>query len=122
LSDPKPAIILYSRPTCPLDSYIKSVLESAKAHYVYVDVRFDEEAREHLREINKGYESVPTLVFPDGSSLTEPLPHQLREKLMGMGYDMSKLQAWGVYLLKNPMHYFVLLMLIFAVLRWLGVF
>ena len=41
----------------------------------------DQEARQELIEINGGYASVPTLVFPDGSKLTEPSFSQIRQKL-----------------------------------------
>jgi hypothetical protein len=46
-----------------------------------VDIRQDEAGRARVREINAGCESVPTLVFPDGSTLTEPSPHALNLKL-----------------------------------------
>ena len=38
-------------------------------------------AAERVMEINRGYRSVPTIVFPDGSHLTEPRTDVLKEKL-----------------------------------------
>jgi glutaredoxin len=38
-------------------------------------------ARQALIEINDGYASVPTLLFPDGSKLVEPSLSQLEQKL-----------------------------------------
>jgi len=38
-------------------------------------------ARQKLVELNGGYASVPTLIFPDGTKLTEPSLFELRSKL-----------------------------------------
>ena len=40
-------------------------------------------------EINHGNASVPTLVFPDGSTLTEPSDQALRQKLNGLGFEVG---------------------------------
>ena len=40
-------------------------------------------------EINHGNASVPTLVFPDGSTLTEPSDQALRQKLNGFGFEVG---------------------------------
>ncbi len=69
------------------------MLRRSKARYAYIDIRRDAQARDRVREINNGYESVPTLVFPDGSTLTEPPAGQLRRKLGAMGYPVP---AWTV--------------------------
>jgi glutaredoxin len=65
------------------------MLERADVDYEYVDISVDSQAQQHLREINQGYESVPTLVFPDGSRLTEPATDELKAKLEEMGYQAS---------------------------------
>ena len=61
------------------------MLEEAKVEYEYVNIYADEAARERVRAINRGCESVPTLVFPDGSTLTEPSRYQLVDRLKRMG-------------------------------------
>jgi len=63
------------------------VLDQAGIEYEYVDIRQDAYARERVQSINHGYESVPTLVFPDGSTLTEPSSRELRAKLVALGND-----------------------------------
>jgi mycoredoxin len=65
-------IVLYGSPACAGVPSVRNALERADAVYEYVDIHKVLEARERVREINHGYESVPTLVFPDGSTLTEP--------------------------------------------------
>ena len=46
-----------------------------------ISIDGDREAKELVMAINNGYASVPTVIFPDGSHLTEPSYKQLREKL-----------------------------------------
>jgi mycoredoxin len=67
------------------------MLEQAEAEFEYIDVYLSAEAKERLREINHGYQSVPTLVFPDGSTLTEPSMRELRAKLETLGYQIQPL-------------------------------
>lgn len=46
-----------------------------------INIDGDAEARQTVMSINNGFASVPTLVFPDGSHLTEPSFRQLRARL-----------------------------------------
>lgn len=46
-----------------------------------INIDSNDAARKKVMEINEGYASVPTLVFPNGDTLTEPTMKQLREKL-----------------------------------------
>lgn len=78
----------YGHATCPMVPPVWAVLKGAGVPYDYVDIHRDDAAREHVRTINNGYESVPTLVFPDGSTLTEPSVGVLQRKLGGLGYDV----------------------------------
>ncbi|MEZ4519520.1 MAG: glutaredoxin domain-containing protein [Chloroflexota bacterium] len=79
-------IIVYSRPACPMVPPVLHALDAAEAPYTYVDIREDADGKQHVLEINKGNESVPTLVFPDGTTLTEPGLGALSKKLGQMGY------------------------------------
>ena len=81
-------IILYGNPFCGQVTPIRNLLERSGAEYEYIDISFSKQGREQLIEINQGYASVPTLIFPDGSKLTEPTPSQLAEKLVAMGYEI----------------------------------
>jgi mycoredoxin len=90
-------IILYGTPTCPTVLPASGILRRAKAPFVYVDISKDNEAKAIVRGINSGHESVPTLVFPDRSTLTEPSRSQLQEKLLEFGYEDpggTLLDAW----------------------------
>ena len=81
-------IILYGSLTCPMVPPVRSLLQRASAEFDYVDILFNREARRRVIEINQGNASVPTLVFPDGSILTEPAIGDLETKLRGLGLDI----------------------------------
>ena len=77
--------VVYGTPVCGMVPQVFSVLDRAQAPYQYVDISKDAEARQRVREINDGFESVPTLEFPDGSTLTEPSLRELETKLADLG-------------------------------------
>lgn len=90
-------IILYGTPMCPMVLPVSGILRRAQAPFVYVDISKDETAKEVVRGINKGNESVPTLIFPDGSTLTEPSRAELQAKLQEYGFKDpggTLLDAW----------------------------
>lgn len=68
----------------------RMLLENSGAAYEYIDIYQDDDARAQVRAINHGNESVPTVVFPDGSTLTEPSNKLLIAKLAMLGYRPSR--------------------------------
>ena len=81
-------VTLYGHAFCPMVGPIKRMLNQCNVAFDYINIHRDPEARERVRDINNGYESVPTLVFPDGSTLTEPSTGELKRKLETMGVDV----------------------------------
>ncbi|MCK5054767.1 MAG: hypothetical protein KAR65_10825 [Anaerolineales bacterium] len=73
--------------------------------YEYVDIRKDNAGRMRVKEINAGNESVPTLVFADGSTLTEPSRELLFTHLESLGNDLTPLSTFERILiqLENPL-------------------
>jgi mycoredoxin len=59
----------------------KRFLDSNNVAYEYIDVEADLSASEKVIQINGGMRSIPVIVFPDGSHLTEPSDNALKEKL-----------------------------------------
>ena len=57
------------------------VLDQHQTRYHYVDIEIDDVARNYVEQINQGYRSVPTILFPDGSVLVEPSSALLAQKL-----------------------------------------
>ena len=72
-------------------SPVRNTLERANAEYDYVDIYLNPEARKRVLDINNGNASVPTLTFPDGSSLTEPNEAALKAKLESIGHTVRSL-------------------------------
>jgi mycoredoxin len=85
--------IVYGSKYCGMVPTVRKVLDQAHVVYEYVDIHADPEGKRIVREINNGYESVPTLVFPDGSTLTEPTQDALHAKLEEMGISAERLTA-----------------------------
>jgi mycoredoxin len=48
--------------------------------YEYINIEEDDKAAEYVTRVNRGYQSVPTIVFPDGTILVEPSPRELASK------------------------------------------
>lgn len=117
------AIIVYGHPACPNLGPVKGLLKQSQVKFVYVDIHEDGAAAARVRVIDSGNESVPTLVFPDGSTLTEPTVGELQAKLESLGYQVG-LAAWliGNFRLIFFMLAGVLIAVLITVLRSLGVF
>ncbi len=111
-------VILYGHATCPQVGPVKGLLHQAQVAYEYVDIRQDAAAAARVRAINSGMESVPTLVFPDDSTLTEPTVGELKARLESMGYKVGAL-AW---LLGNSFYILMGIVFLISLLRFLGVF
>jgi thioredoxin reductase (NADPH) len=52
-----------------------------RIQYTWIDVQQDDQAMAVVERLNDGRRSVPTIVFPDGSILSEPGNDELAEKL-----------------------------------------
>jgi mycoredoxin len=79
-------IRMYGTKWCPDCVRAKQVFQKKKASFVWVDIETDQEASDLVEKINKGYKSVPTIVFTDGSVLVEPGSRELEKKLADAGY------------------------------------
>jgi mycoredoxin len=72
---------VYSTSWCPDCHRALGVLEKAGVEFAEIDVDFDSEGLEIVKQHNKGKRIVPTILFPDGSVLIEPSNGELRAKL-----------------------------------------
>lgn len=75
-----PHIIMYSTEYCPDCKLAKAYFEANEIAYQQVNLEGNEEATEFVKQINRGFQSVPTIIFPDGSILVEPSLTELRKK------------------------------------------
>ena len=72
---------MYSTTWCPFCKRLTSDLQKAGIDYTTVDVDDDPEAGELVKSLNGGNRVVPTLVFADGSSMTNPSITEVLEKI-----------------------------------------
>jgi len=73
-------IIMYATEYCPDCLRAKKFFEANNIPYLRVLLEGDMEATSFVMQINKGYQSVPTILFPDGSILVEPSWEELKAK------------------------------------------
>jgi mycoredoxin len=73
-------IIVYGTNWCYASRRARAFLDEHQIVYTWIDVDKDSEASKLVEKINKGFRSVPTIVFPDGSILVEPSSSQLSTK------------------------------------------
>jgi mycoredoxin len=111
-------ITVYGHPTCPGVGPVKGLLRQSRVDFEYVDIHQDSDGAAKVRAINNGNESVPTLIFPDGTTLTEPTVADLTTKLASLGYKVGAL-AW---LIGNSWRLIIAAGILLALLRLLGVF
>jgi mycoredoxin len=78
------SIVMYTTRWCGDCVRAKLVMQSMNVPYVEIDITQDEGALETVLRLNRGYRSVPTIVFPDGSVLTEPKTVALVQKLKAL--------------------------------------
>ena len=77
-------IVVYGKSWCPDCKRSRLVLADYKTIYLDVDIEKDAAGREFVKKVNNGNESVPTIIFPDGSYLVEPNSSALASKLSVM--------------------------------------
>jgi mycoredoxin len=56
-------------------------MDRAGIDYTVVDIENDTEAAELVMAVNGGMQTVPTLVFADGTALTNPTLAQVKSRL-----------------------------------------
>jgi len=74
-------ITMYGAAWCGDCRRSKAYLDSHQVEYNYIDVEADESASDKVIEINGGQRSIPVILFPDGTHMTEPSDKDLEAKL-----------------------------------------
>jgi mycoredoxin len=75
------SITMYSTPWCGYCRRLKGQLERAGIAYTEVDIEQHPDAADLVAKVNDGNKTVPTVVFPDGTALTNPSLAQVVERL-----------------------------------------
>jgi mycoredoxin len=75
------AVTMYSTPWCGYCQRLKGQMTREGIEYVEVDIERDPEAAAFVESVNGGNQTVPTLVFPDGSAATNPSLKEVQARL-----------------------------------------
>ncbi len=74
-------LTMYTTGWCGFCARLKAGLRGAGIAFDEVDIESVPDAAEFVMSVNRGNRTVPTVVFPDGSALTNPSVAQVAEKL-----------------------------------------
>lgn len=79
---PQPGTItIYSTTWCGYCRRLKSQLDSVGIGYTEVNIEEQPDAAAFVEQVNGGNQTVPTVVFPDGSAATNPSLADVRARL-----------------------------------------
>ena len=77
------SVVMYSTTWCGYCRRLKTQLTSAGIPFTEVNIEDVPEAATFVEQVNDGNQTVPTLLFPDGSAATNPSLAQVQELLAG---------------------------------------
>ncbi|MEN9741964.1 MAG: hypothetical protein RIR66_920 [Actinomycetota bacterium] len=78
-------ITMYGAEWCGDCRRSSALLKELGVNYNYINVEEDPSAADKVVEINGGAQSIPVIVFEDGTHLTEPSDPALKAKLTELG-------------------------------------
>ena len=74
-------MVLYTTPWCGYCHRLKGQLARANVVFREIDIEQDSSAADFVMSVNRGNATVPTVVFPDGSVVTNPSIAEVHERL-----------------------------------------
>jgi mycoredoxin len=77
------SVLMFSTRWCGYCTRLKSQLTQAGLPFTEIDIEVTEGSAELVAELNGGNQTVPTLVFPDGSTATNPSLATVQSRLGG---------------------------------------
>ena len=77
-------IVFYSKSWCPDCRRAQKVLSEQNIPFQDVDITKDIKGKDFVKQLNHGNESVPTIIFPDGTYLVEPGNSTLTSKIKNL--------------------------------------
>ncbi len=75
------AVTMYTTTWCGYCLRLKKMMQREGIEFAEVDIEQDDRAADRVMEANGGNRTVPTLVFTDGSALTNPSIDQVKAQL-----------------------------------------
>ncbi len=83
-SDSPGTFTMYSTPWCGYCHRLKSQLDREGITFEMIDIEQQPEAVQIVESANNGNQTVPTLVFADGTAQTNPSLAQVKQKLAAL--------------------------------------
>ena len=80
-----PELTMYTTAWCGFCRNLKSQLRRLGIEMAEVDIERDEAAAEFVMSVNGGNQTVPTVLFPDGSVMVNPSASQVQRHLAMVG-------------------------------------
>jgi mycoredoxin len=77
----RPQLTMYSTSWCGYCHRLAGQLDREGIEYAVVDIEAQPDAASIVEQVNAGNRTVPTLVFADGSALTNPSVREVMAKL-----------------------------------------
>jgi mycoredoxin len=74
-------LTMYTTTWCGFCKRLKRQLAAEGIEMVEVDIEKDPAAADYVMSVNGGNQTVPTVLFPDGSALTNPSAADVKERL-----------------------------------------
>lgn len=77
-------LTMYTTTWCGYCKRLKRQLAADGIEMAEIDIEQDPAAAEFVMSVNGGNQTVPTVVFPDGSALTNPSAATVKERLQAL--------------------------------------
>ena len=74
-------LTMYTTTWCGFCKNLKRQLGKAGVEVTEVDIERDPKAADFVESVNGGNQTVPTVIFPDGSAATNPSLNDVKAKL-----------------------------------------
>ena len=74
-------ITMFSTTWCGYCTRLKTQLDREGIGYTEVNIEHDPASADYVMAVNGGNQTVPTVVFPDGTALTNPSAAQVKAQL-----------------------------------------
>jgi mycoredoxin len=82
---PTPAqLTMYTTTWCGFCRRLKTQLAREGIEMVEIDIEKDPAAAEFVMSVNGGNQTVPTLLFPDGTAVTNPSAKEVKRRLAAL--------------------------------------
>ena len=78
------SVTMYSTPWCGYCHRLKGQMDREGIVYDVIDIEQNPEAATLVERVNHGNQTVPTLVYADGTAQTNPSLVQVKEKLAAL--------------------------------------